>query len=323
MFKLVTKIAATAVVAISVPAVAETVWDMPTPYSDAVFQTANIHQFAADVKAATGGELVIKVHSAGALFKHKEIKGAIRSGQVPVGEFFMGLLANENPVFGMDTLPFLATDYNSAAKLWKITRPAAETQFGKQGLQVLFSVPWPPQGLYAKKAINTASDLKGLKFRAYNANTTRMAELSGAAPTQIETADLSQAFATGRVDAMITSPSTGVSSKAWDFLSHFHHIQAWIPKNVVVVNKKALARLDAKTRKAVLDAAAKAEARGWKSSQAETDEKIATLKKNGVSIMTPSDGLMASLKDIGKTMGKEWVAKAGADGKALLDSYAK
>ncbi len=321
MRKQLTVLAAAAAFAVAANAAAQTKWDMPTPYPDATFHTANIHQFAADVKAATGGALEIKVHSAGSLFKHKEIKGAIRSGQVPIGEFFMGLLANEHPVFGLDSLPFLATDYDAAAKLWKATKPTASTQFDKQGLQVLFSVPWPPQGLYAKKAINTASDMKGMKFRAYNANTTRMAELSGAAPTQIEVADLPQAFATGRVDAMITSPSTGVSNKAWDFLSHFHHIQAWIPKNVVVINKRALARLDAKTRQAVLDAAAKAEARGWKKSMAETDEKIAILKKNGVNIMKPSDALMTSLKDIGATMSGEWVKKAGAEGQALLKAY--
>ena len=321
MRKLLATLAVSAALTIAGSATAQTKWDMPTPYPDATFHTVNINQFAADVKAATGGALEIKVHSAGSLFKHKEIKGAVRSGQVPIGEFFMGLLANEHSVFSMDTLPFLAADYKAAGKLWSATKPTVAAQLDKQGLQVLFSVPWPPQGLYAKKELNTVSQMKGLKFRAYNANTTRMAELAGAAPTQIEVADLPQAFATGRVDAMITSPSTGVSSKAWDFLSHFHHIQAWIPKNVVVVNKRALASLDDKTRQAVLAAAAKAEARGWKQSMAETDEKIAVLKKNGVMIVTPSDGLMASLRKIGKTMSSDWAKKAGADGKALLDAY--
>ena len=296
-------------------------WDMPTPYPDATFHTANIHQFAADVSAATGGALEIKVHSAGSLFKHGDIKNAVRGAQVPVGEFFMGLLANEHPVFGLDSLPFLATDYDAAAKLWAATKPVASEQFDKQGLMVLFAVPWPPQGLYATKEIDTASDMAGMKFRAYNANTTRLAELAGAVPTQIEVADLPQAFATGRVDAMITSPSTGVSSKAWDFLSHFHHIQAWIPKNVVVVNKKAFDGLDAAVQEAVRKAAADAESRGWATSMAETDEKIAILKENGVTIVAPSSALMSSLKEIGATMSAGWSAKAGTEGEALLSAY--
>ncbi len=300
---------------------AQTKWDMPTPYPEATFHTVNIQQFAKDVKAATGGELVINVHSAGSLFKHKEIKNAVRGGQAPIGEFFLGLLANEDPIFGIDSLPFLATDYAAAEKLWKVTKPKISSLLDKQGLKVLFSVPWPPQGLYAKKEIASIGDLKGLKFRAYNANTTRLAELAGAVPTQIEVADLPQAFATGRVQAMITSPSTGVSNKAWDFLSYFHHTQAWIPKNIVVVNKAAFGKLDAKIQSAVLSAAAKAEQRGWKMSKAETDEKIAILKKNGVSIITPSSALMSDLKKIGATMSDEWIKKAGAEGQAVLKAY--
>ena len=297
------------------------VWDMPTPYPDATFHTINIAQFADDVKAATNGDLTINVHSAGSLFKHKEIKKAVRSGQVPIGEFFMGLLANENPVFAMDTLPFLATDYADADKLWGVTKPRITELFEEQGLMVLFSVPWPPQGLYAKKEINTVDDMKGIKFRAYNASTTRLAELSGAVPTQIEVADLAQAFATGRIEAMITSPSTGVSSKSWDYLSYFHHTQAWIPKNVVVINKAAFEGLSSASQKAVLSAAAKAEARGWDMSRSETDEKIAILKKNGITIVTPSDSLMGSLREFGATMSAEWAAKAGDEGQALLMKY--
>ena len=308
------------ILGLSQPALAVT-WDMPTPYPDATFHTINIKQFAEDVKAATNGDLIINVHSAGSLFKHTEIKKAVRSGQVPIGEIYMGLMANEHPVFAMDTLPFLSTDYLSAVKLWKVTKPRIDQLLGKQNMAVLFSVPWPPQGLYAKQEINTISDMKGQKFRASNSSTSRLAELAGAVPTQIEVADLAQAFATGRIDSMITSPSTGVSSKAWDFLSHFHHTQAWIPKNLVMVNKKAFAALSATTQRAVLQAAIKAEGRGWNMSKAETDAKIATLKQNGVKIITPSAELMSSLKKIGKTMSDEWGKKAGAEGEALLKAY--
>ena len=297
------------------------VWDMPTPYPDATFHTINIKLFADDVKAATNGELTINVHSAGSLFKHKEIKKAVRSQQVPIGEFYMGLLANENPVFAVDSMPFLATDYADAEKLWSVTKPRILELFAEQGLMVLFSVPWPPQGLYAKTEIKTIADMKGLKFRSVNASTTRLAELAGAVPTQIEVADLAQAFATGRIEAMITSPSTGVSSKSWDYLSYFHHTQAWIPKNVVVVNKAAFEGLSSATQQAVLSAAAKAETRGWDMSRAETDEKIAILKKNGITIVTPSASLMGSLREIGATMSAEWAEKAGEEGQELLMKY--
>lgn len=296
-------------------------WDMPTPYPDKTFHTQNISQFAADVEKATNGDLKIKIHSAGSLFKHPEIKNAVRGGQVPIGEFFLSLLSNENAVFGADSQPFLATNYDEAAKLWAAQKPIVEKLLDAQGLQPLFAVPWPPQGLYTKKAINSVADLKGIKFRAYNATLEKFANLVGAAPAQIEVPDIPQAFATGRVEAMITSPSTGANSKAWDFISYYTDIQAWVPKNIVIVNKSAFRKLDEKTQEAVLAAAAAAEQRGWEMSKEETAAKTAILKDNGVNIVSPSPELMDGLKQVGTEMLKDWEKAAGAEGEALLKAY--
>ena len=296
-------------------------WDMPTPYPDATFHTVNIHEFAKDVAAATNGELEIKVHSAGSLFKHPEISKAVRSGQVPAGEFFMGLLTNDNPAFGADALPFLATNYDDAERLWSAQEGVITELLDAQGLMPLYAVPWPPQGLYTTKEIASVDDLAGLKFRTYNATLEEFASLAGAAPTQVEVPDIPQAFSTGRVEAMITSPSTGANSKDWDFLSHYTDIQAWIPKNVVVVNKRAFRRLDETTQTAVLEAAAAAETRGWEMSKAETDAKVAILKENGITIVQPSDELMAGLRDIGAQMLVNWKEKAGDTGVAVLEAY--
>jgi TRAP-type C4-dicarboxylate transport system substrate-binding protein len=296
-------------------------WDMPTPYPDKTFHTVNIIEFANDVESATGGKLKIKVHSAGSLFKHKEIKNAVRGGQVPIGEFFLGLLANEDPAFGIDTQPFLATNYDDAQKLWAAQRPIVEKLLDKQNLMVLYSVPWPPQGLYTKKEIASVEDLKGMKFRTYNPTLEKFVNLAGAAPTQVEVPDIPQAFATGRVEAMITSPSTGANSKAWDYLSHYTDIQAWVPKNIVVVNKSAFRKLDKDVQEALLAAAKKAEARGWQMSQEETAAKVAILKANGIQIIEPSDALMGGLKKIGDEMMIEWKTGAGAEGVEILTSY--
>ena len=308
------------VAGIATNALAES-WDMPTPYPDKTFHTVNIIQFAEDVKQATGGKLEIKVHSAGSLFKHPEIKNAVRGGQVPIGEFFLSLLSNENAVFGADSQPFLATNYDDAQKLWSAQQPIIAPLLERQKLMVLFSVPWPPQGLYTKKEINTVDDLKGIKFRAYNATLEKFANTVGAAPTQVEVPDIPQAFATGRVEAMITSPSTGANSKAWDFVDYFTDIQAWVPKNVVVVNKAAFDKLDADVQAAVLEAAKKAQARGWELSKQETDAKIAILKENGMNIVTPSAELMNGLKEAGSTMLMDWKKAAGKDGETLLQAF--
>jgi TRAP-type C4-dicarboxylate transport system substrate-binding protein len=314
--------AAFAVSAMTATAQAET-WDMPTPYPDATFHTANIHEFAADVAASTNGALEINVHSAGSLFKHPEISKAVRSGQVPIGEFFLSLLNNDNAAFGADSLPFVATSYQDAEKLWAAQKPVVTALLDQQGMMPLYAVPWPPQGLYTTKEVNSVEDLKGLKFRTYNATLEQFATLAGAAPTQVEVPDIPQAFTTGRVEAMITSPSTGANSKSWDYLTHYTDIQAWLPKNIIVVNKRSFRRLDADTQAAVLKAAAAAEARGWEMSRAETAAKTAILKENGITIVRPSTELMDGLKGIGAEMLANWIVAAGPEGQALLSDYVK
>lgn len=307
---------------LSTPAVAET-WDMPTPYPDATFHTQNIMQFAKDVSDATNGELTINVHSAGSLIKHPEISRAVRSGQVQIGEFFLSLLNNDNPVFGADSLPFLATDYASAEKLWAAQKDVVKGLLADQGMMALYAVPWPPQGLYTTKPINSVDDLAGIKMRTYNASLESFASLAGAAPTQVEVPDIPQAFSTGRVEAMITSPSTGVNSQAWDYVQVYTDIQAWIPKNIIVVNQRAFDGLDEATQAAILDAAAKAEERGWAMSKEETTAQTEALAANGMEVVTPSDELMSGLRDIGAKMLEDWKADAGDDGAALLDAYSK
>lgn len=298
-------------------------WNMATPYPDATFHTQNIYQFADEVKNLSGDELEITVHSAGSLFKHPEIKKAVRSGQVQAGEFFLSLLNNENQVFGLDSLPFFATDYDQAMALWQAQKPVVEKLLDKENIKVLYAVAWPPQGLYTKKAINSVDDLKGIKFRSYNSTLEAFATAVGATPVLIEVPDIPQAFSTNRVEAMITSPSTGVNSKAWDFLTNYTDIQAWIPKNIVVVNKKAFDRLDEKTQQAILTAAADAEKRGWEMSKAENIDQVAKLKENGIIVSEPTAELMAQLKVVGGKMLDDWKANIDDNGQAVLDAYTK
>ncbi len=296
-------------------------WDMPTPYAEGNFHTRNIITFAEELKAATNGGIDITVHPNGSLVKHPEIKNAVRSGQVQIGEFLLSSISNENPVFGVDSVPFLATGYEDAWKLYQASREQVAALLAEQNLVLLYAVAWPPQGIYANKEITKVEDLAGLKFRSYNAATERLAQLAGAVPTQIEAADIAQAFATGRVEAMITSSSTGVNSKVWDFLKYYYDTQAWLPKNVVVMNKEVFDALDQGQRDALLATAKAAEERGWKMSQEENATQLKTLADNGVQVLPPSDALKAGLKKIGETMTQEWQEKAGGPGQAILDAY--
>ncbi len=321
MTRLASWLAGAAGVALAASPAAAANWDMPTPYPDGNFHTQNIHQFVEDVAEATDGEVNITVHPAGSLVAHPEIKNAVRSGQAQIGEFLMSSLGNEDPLWEVDAVPFLATSYDEAERLWEVSREPIEEIIDRQNMMLLYTVPWPPQGLYADLEINDIDDLAGLRFRAYNPATERIAQLAGAVPTQIEVPDIPQGFATGRVDSMITSASTGVNTQAWDYLSHFYDTQAWLPKNAIVVNRDAFESLDETHQEAILEAAAAAETRGWEASMAEHDQQTAVLEENGVVVADPSDALATALQEIGETLTEEWTERAGDTGERIIAEF--
>src|SRR5687768_531442 len=247
---------------------AQTKWDMPTPYSDGEFHTVNVRQFVEDVKKATGGQIDINVHSNGSLIKHPDILRAVSSGQVPIAEFLLGQFGNEEAVFNADNVPFLAAGYDNAWRLYQAQKPILEKKLQGRGLTLLYSVAWPGQGIYSKEPLKSVADLKGTKFRTYSPLTARLAELLGASPTIIQTPELAQAFATGTVNAMITSSATGTSTKAWEFVKNYYTTNAMHPKNVVVVNVRSYEKLPAAQQQALTKAADAAEKRGWDLSRA-------------------------------------------------------
>lgn len=305
------------------PALAQTKWDMPTGYPATNFHTENIQQFSKDVEQATGGKLRITVHAGGSLFKANEIKRAVQGGQAQIGEIIISGFSNENALFGLDSIPFLATSYADAQKLWKVSRPATEAALAKQGMKVLYSVAWPPQGIFSAKPIQTVADLKGAKWRAYNPNTSRIAQIVGAQPVTVQAAELTQALATGAVTTFMTSGATGYDSKVWEQVKYYYDVSAWLPKNLVIVSQRAFDALDKPTQDAVMQAAEAAEARGWKVSAEKNTWYLDQLRKNGMTVDAGSPALRAELKKIGDTMVADWAKQTGADGQALIDAFRK
>jgi TRAP-type transport system periplasmic protein len=304
-------------------AFAQTKWDLPAAYPATNFHTENLQQFANDVDKATGGKLKIQVHANASLFKANEIKRAVQSGQAPIGEMLLVNAENENPIFGADGIPFLATGYADSRKLAAAQKPFLDKLLATQGMKLLYTVAWPPQGIYVNKEINSVADMKGLKWRAYSPATAKIAELVGAVPVTIQAAELTQALATGVVNSYMSSGSTGYDSKTYESIKYWYDTQAWLPKNAVIVNQKAFEALDKPTQDAVLKAAKEAEDRGNKISEEKNDWYKKALAEKGMKIMKPSPQLAADMKKVGAAMQAEWVQKAGADGQALLNAFSK
>ena len=317
-------LAAFAAVALAAsPALAQTKWNLPAAYPADNPHSENLVLFAKDVEAATGGKLVITVHPGASLFKAPDIKRAVQTGQAQMGEILLSIHENEDPIYGIDVVPFMATSFPDAMKLYKASKPAIEKKLAAQGIMLLFAVPWAPQGIYTKKDLNTIEDMKGLKWRSYNVGTAKIGDAVGAQSVTVQAAELPQALATGVVNSFMSSGGTGYDSKVWESLDHFYDTQAWIPKNYILVNKAAFDGLDKVTQDAILKAAAAAEPRGWKMWQDKANWYLDQLKAKGMKVQPPSAALASGFKKVGEQLTQDWLKKAGAEGQAIVEAYRK
>lgn len=317
------KILSMAAAIVAAPAFAQTKWDLPAAYPASNFHTENLVAFANDVDKRTNGKLKITVHANASLFKAPEIKRAVQGNQAQLGEILISNFANENPIYGVDTLPFIATSFEAAEKLDKAARPALEKVLAAQGIRLLYTVPWPPQGLYSKKPLDSAADLKGVKFRSYNPATAKIAQMFSAQPVTIQAAELTQALATGVVESYISSGSTGFDTKTFEHLKFWYDTQAWLPKNAVIVNQKAFEALDKATQDALLAASAEAQTRGWKISIEKNQWYLDQLKEKGMQILPPSAKMVSEFRTVGEAMMADWLKAAGPEGQAVIDAFRK
>lgn len=323
MSKTLATLAASAALAFTATAQAQTKWDLPAAYPVTNFHTQVLQQFVKDVDELSKGKLKITLHDSASLYKAPEIKRAVQGNQAQIGEILLTNFANEDPLFELDGLPFLASGYDASWKLYQAQKPYLQKKLDSQGMMLLYSVAWPAQGIYTNRDVNSTADMKGMKWRAYSPVTARIAELVGAQPVTIQSAELSQAMATGVVDSFMTSGATGYDTKVYEYIKKFYDTEAWLPKNAVIVNKRAFNALDDETKQALLQAGAKAEKLGWDTSKERSAWYLAELEKNGLKVIKPSAELMAGLNKIGESMLADWLKKAGADGQALIDSYKK
>ena len=296
-------------------------WDMPLAYAASNYHSEVAAEFATCVTDATGGEIEIVTHPSGSLFPGDQLKRAVQTGQAPIGERLLSAHQNENVLFGFDSIPFLATSFDQHAKLFEAAKPALVDLLSSQGLTYLYSVPWPPQGLYFNKPVESVADMEGVKFRSYNNATARLAELTGMLPVQIEAAEISQAFATGVAESMISSGATGYDRKVWESLTNFYEADAWIPRNTVFVNTSVWEGVSDDNRAKVEACAATAAENGLQRAKDYTQFTLDGLAENGMSVEKPSEQLASELREIGKTMTEEWLEEAGDTGRQIVDTY--
>ncbi|MCK0169035.1 TRAP transporter substrate-binding protein [Jannaschia sp. S6380] len=303
------------------PALAQEKWDLPMAYAGSNFHSVTGAEFAQCITTGTGGEIEVTTHPSGSLFAGADIKRAVQTGQVPIGERLLSGHQNEDALFGWDSIPFLVSSFDEHDKLYEIVKPHLEELLAEQNLTLLYSAPWPPQGLYFDREINSVAEMEGIKFRSYNNATNRLAELTGMLPVQIEAAEISQAFATGVAESMVSSGATGYDRKVWESLSHFYSVDAWLPRNYMLINSDVWEGVSEGNKNVIEACAQMAEyAATWRAKEY-TGFTLAGLRDGGMTVEPANDALMEELKAIGDTMTEEWLEAAGETGAEIVDSY--
>jgi TRAP-type transport system periplasmic protein len=305
-------------------AFSQVIWKLATGYRAESFHTQNITAFASDVARATDGALKIEIYAGNSLVSLNDVRQAVQEGRIDAGETIMTSMAStvkELSVAGADSVPFVVGSYADARRLWTLQRPTMERLLAARGLKLLYAVPWPPQGLYSKRPIVDAKDFRNSNMRTYNDTTIRIAQMLGATPVTVAMVDVGKALAEGRIDSMITSAVTGVENKVWEHVRYYYEINAWYPKNIVLVNVQRFNALTAEARIAVIRAAESAEQRGWAASEQAARESLETLRRNGVKIGTTPQGLEREIQRIGERFSSEWVKAVGADALEVFIPY--
>ncbi|WP_376100387.1 TRAP transporter substrate-binding protein [Roseomonas sp. CCTCC AB2023176] len=313
--------AAAGAAAFAGPARAQARWQMATPYPDGNFHTRNVRAFVEDLQTRTNGAIQVQLHTNGTLLPMPQIKRGVQQGQVQMGEILLSAYGNEDPFFEVDGIPQLVTNFDEAKKLMDLARPYIEARFQRQGVSLLYMVPWPPSGFYTNTAVESIEALRGTRMRTFNVMTNRFATLVGASPTLVQVSEIPQAFATGVVNAMVTSAATGVDTQAWDYAKFFTNVGFTFTRNAVFIQRRALDGLTAAQQAAVREAAAAAETRGWQMAREAAESQQAILGQRGLTVSAASTALMEGMSRVGRTMADEWVTRAGDDGRALIAAY--
>ena len=297
-------------------------WDMSLPWSVQEFHTQNAIRFAETVFEETGGALKINVHPGAVLgLKGPESMRALEEGLVQMAEMPSFQQVGAEPLLGLESLPFLVEDQSELRALYDILRPQINRLFKKHGLKVVYIVPWPNQNIYTKVPVKTLSDLKGVKIRTYDKNTSELMDRLGLVPVQMPSQDVVPALASGVVDAVMTSTTTGAAQKYWEFLDYIYRTNhLWI-SNIMAVNLESWNRLDREVREKIEAIAARLEPEFWAVSRHDDAQKLAVLEAGGIKTVVPDPALLKEMRQAARPMWQAFANDVGPEAEEVLQTF--
>jgi TRAP-type C4-dicarboxylate transport system substrate-binding protein len=292
-----------------------------TPYPETNYVGRNNRQFVDDLRDASGGEVQAQLYPNASLLPLPQIKRGVQTGQIQIGEVLLNAYGNEDPFLEVDGIARLVHNWEEARRLARLSRPFIEARLQRQGMTMLYQIPWPPTGFFSNMPLNNVDALRGTRMRTYSASSNRFAALVGATPALVQIPEVPQAFATNVINLLITSAAAAVDLQVWDFAKIFTPVDFAFNCNGVFMSRRALDALSAAQQQAVREQAARAEARGWDWAAEATRTQSLALAQHGMEVSPPSPELLAGMSDVSQRLTEEWLTRAGADGRELLQQF--
>jgi len=299
-------------------------WPLPILWPPANFATQGAMEFSKLVKEKSGGKLTIVVHPGGALgYKGPEMLRVVKEGLVPIGEMLLGFVAGSEPILDLSTNPFLVADYKEAKLLGTISRPTMEKVFNKWNQKLLYWHFWPGAGIYAKKPINSIEDLKDLKIRTFNVQSTEWVKAAGAKPIAMPWGDVYMALFTGTVDAVLTSTVSGMDGKFWEVTPYFTDLGFTYGYSAVTVNISSFNKLSDDLKAVLVESGREMDLKQEERTITSDQSARAELIKRGIKISEMSPAFRKQCIILSEGIWAEWVKKSGPEAEHLLNEVKK
>ncbi len=301
---------------------AQTRLDVSMPWGPTEFHTTNAQNFAKRVAEVTAGRVQMTVHAGGALgVKANETVRAIEDGTVAMAEFAGFQNVGEVPLLGIESLPFLVDNYDQLKQMHSFVRPQWVSELAKRGNKVLYVMPWPSQNFFLKKPVKTIDDLKGVRMRTYDRVTAEMITKIGMVPQQMNNPDIVPALASGRLDAVMTSGTTAVAQKYWEFLKHTYTTNHLWASNLMVIGQSTWNKLQPADRAAIEKLAAEMEPEFWKVSMAEHEKQMKVLAGNGMTVELAPAEMIGRMRAVTRPMWADFASRNGPEAAKVIDAY--
>jgi C4-dicarboxylate-binding protein DctP len=253
----------------------------------------NIEQFAADVKAATGGKVDVQIFGSAQLFKPNQNHAAVASGKVEAASVTAFTLSGTIPELSVTLIPYYVT---SLSKMQKFPGSAAakmlDAKLEEKGVHNLAWMVDASDGIFTstKAALVKPADFKGVKIRGLSKLFDDGLVAVGASPAAMPGSEVYQALQTGVIDAAITGVAAAYERKYFEVQKFGVASNIILAHDILIVNPAWFKALPADVRQAIEAAAHKAEQRSLPKAADIPADDIKNLRDKGmtVTVLTPA-----------------------------------